>query len=192
MKPGNAGGGKEPWFKTDVGSGEGAEIGKPSNSEQSSEAANSVTCESEGRTRVSLLCAVRQDLPRGYSGACLCLLPRQQGGSGGGRPKLCGGGSVWGGAVARGTGASPPRGELSTGSGKTSISAQAQWQASAVGHSLFARQSVPDGGNVGSGADLRGRPAARTVCLPRGQERTGCGQGGASSAEYRTSGSRRC
>jgi len=32
-KPGNAGGAKGPWFKTDVESGEGQEIGKPINSE---------------------------------------------------------------------------------------------------------------------------------------------------------------
>lgn len=32
-KPGNAGGGKGPWFKTDARSGEDVEIGQPSNSE---------------------------------------------------------------------------------------------------------------------------------------------------------------
>ena len=32
VKPGNAGGAKGPWFKTDVESGEGQEIGKPINS----------------------------------------------------------------------------------------------------------------------------------------------------------------
>ena len=32
LKPGNSGGGKGPQFKTDARSGEGVEIGKPSNS----------------------------------------------------------------------------------------------------------------------------------------------------------------
>ena len=32
LKPGNAGGGKEPWFKTNAGRGEGQEIGQPINS----------------------------------------------------------------------------------------------------------------------------------------------------------------
>ena len=29
LKPGNSGGGKGPWFKTDARSGEGVEIGQP-------------------------------------------------------------------------------------------------------------------------------------------------------------------
>src|SRR6202023_473023 len=75
LKPGNAGGGKGPWFKTDATSGEGPEIGQPNNSETCSEAADGVTRESEGRSRLSLLCPVRQDQPRGYSGTCLCPVP---------------------------------------------------------------------------------------------------------------------
>jgi len=34
-KPGNAGGGKGPWFKTDATSGKGQEIGQPINSDNS-------------------------------------------------------------------------------------------------------------------------------------------------------------
>jgi hypothetical protein len=48
LKPGNAGGGKEPQFKTDAISGEGLEIGQPNNSEKCSETADGVTRESEG------------------------------------------------------------------------------------------------------------------------------------------------
>ena len=48
--PGNAGRGKEPWFKTDAGSGKEPEIGKPDNSTKRSETAERVTCQSEGRT----------------------------------------------------------------------------------------------------------------------------------------------
>jgi hypothetical protein len=55
LRPGNAGGGKEPQFKTDATRSEGPEIGKPNNSEKCSETADGVTRESEGRSRVSLL-----------------------------------------------------------------------------------------------------------------------------------------
>src|SRR3984893_10724630 len=54
------------------------EIGQPNNSEKCSEAADGVTRESEGGSRLSLLCPVRQDQPGGYSGACLCPVPLQQ------------------------------------------------------------------------------------------------------------------
>ena len=61
-KPGNAGGGKGPQFKTNATSGEGPGIGKPSNSETCSRAAEGVARESEGRSRLSLLRAVRQSM----------------------------------------------------------------------------------------------------------------------------------
>ena len=44
-KPGNAGGGKGPQFKTDARRGEDPEIGRPSNSEKCSETADGVTRE---------------------------------------------------------------------------------------------------------------------------------------------------
>ena len=47
LKPGNASGGKGPWFKTNARSGEGPGIGKPSNSENCSKAADGVARESE-------------------------------------------------------------------------------------------------------------------------------------------------
>src|ERR1700739_1422267 len=71
------------------------EIGQPSNSEKCSETADGVTRESEGTGRVSLLCSVRQDQPRGYSGACLCPVPLQQGRTGHRRPGFCGYRGVW-------------------------------------------------------------------------------------------------
>src|ERR1700719_3147222 len=52
-------------------------IGQPSNSEKCSETADGVTRESEGGSRLSLLCPVRQDQPRRHSGACLCPVPLQ-------------------------------------------------------------------------------------------------------------------
>src|SRR5712692_6217867 len=55
------------------------EIGQPSNSETCSEAADGVACKSEGGSRLSLLCPVRQDQPRRYSGAWLRPVPLEQG-----------------------------------------------------------------------------------------------------------------
>src|ERR1019366_1263587 len=76
MKPGNAGRGKAPWFKSDAGSDEEPEIGKPDNSTKRSEAAERVTCQSEGRPRLSVLSSVRQ----GVSGRCAGVrLPMLQG-----------------------------------------------------------------------------------------------------------------
>src|SRR5208282_565156 len=66
------------------------EIGQPINSENCSETAEGVTRESEGRSRLSLLRAVRQDQPRGYSGSCVCSVPLQQGRTGDRWSGLCG------------------------------------------------------------------------------------------------------
>ncbi len=49
LKPGNAGGGKEPQFKRDAISREDVEIGQPINSDQCSEATDGVTRKSEDR-----------------------------------------------------------------------------------------------------------------------------------------------
>ena len=62
LMPGNAGGGKEPQFKTDATRSEGPEIGQPINSEKCSETADGVTRESEGRSRLSFLRSVRQSM----------------------------------------------------------------------------------------------------------------------------------
>ena len=62
QKPGNAGGGKGPRFKTNAASGEGPGDGQPNNSETCSEAADGVARESEGGGRLSLLRPVRQSM----------------------------------------------------------------------------------------------------------------------------------
>src|SRR5467141_4580769 len=77
----------------------GREIGKPNNSETCSKAADGVARESEGGSRLSLLCLVRQDQPRRHPGTCLCPVPLQQGRTGSRRSGLCGHRSVWGGAM---------------------------------------------------------------------------------------------
>src|SRR6202023_3382269 len=81
------------------------EIGQPINSEQRSETADGVARESEGRSRLSVLRPLRQDQPRGYSGACLRPVPLQQGRTGRGRSGLRGHRGVWGAAMAWRTGA---------------------------------------------------------------------------------------
>ena len=64
-----------------------------------------VARESEGGSQLSLLRAVRQDQPRGYSGdAMLGAVPTRA--TGRGRPGLCGQRGVWSGAVVGRTGAS--------------------------------------------------------------------------------------
>ena len=68
LKPGNAGGGKGPQFKTNAISGEGPGDWATYRSEECSETAEGVARESEGRSRVSLLRHVRQDQPRGHPG----------------------------------------------------------------------------------------------------------------------------
>src|SRR6202051_1318890 len=110
LKPGNSGGGKGPQFKTNATSGEGPEIGKPSNSETCSKAADGVARESEGRSWLSLLRAARQDQPRRHPGACLCPVPLEQGRTGGGWSGLCGHRGARGAAVARRNGARAPGG----------------------------------------------------------------------------------
>src|SRR2546430_13898037 len=90
-------------------SSEGQGIGKPSNSEECSEATDGVTCESEGRTQLPLLSPVRQGLSCGHPGTRLRLLQGQQGRSRSGRTGLRRRRSVWGGTVAWGTGASTQR-----------------------------------------------------------------------------------
>src|SRR5271156_4366638 len=134
LKPGNAGGGKGPQFKTNAPSGEGPGIGKPINSETCSKAADGVTRESEGRSRLSLLRAVRQDQPRRHLGLCLCPVPLEQGRAGCGWPGLCGYRSVWGGTVAGRTGACAQAGEVPTGADQTRVYTEGQRQTQAAGH----------------------------------------------------------
>ena len=66
------------------------EIGQPINSEKGSETAEGITRESEGCAQLSLLCPVRQALPRGYSSRCLCPVPLQSGRAGRGWTRVRG------------------------------------------------------------------------------------------------------
>jgi hypothetical protein len=144
-----------------------------------SETAEGVTRESEGRSRLSLLRAVRQDLPGRHPGACLCPMPLQQGRAGRGRSGLRGRRSVRGGAVARRTGACAQGGDVPTGSDQTSVYPESERQTSAAGHLDPAGSGVHDSSNAGARTDLRSRSSARAVRLPAGPQRpAGGGRGG--------------
>src|ERR1700716_4378688 len=104
------------------------EIGKPNNSETCSKAADGVTREREGGSRLSLLCPVRQDQPRRHPGACLCPVPLQQGRTRGGRPELRGRRGVWGTAVAWRTGACSQARNLPTEPHQKTVHTQGQRQ----------------------------------------------------------------
>src|ERR1700686_3219512 len=110
------------------------EIGQPINSERCSETAEGVARESEGRSRLSLLCPVRQDQPRGHPGSRLCPVPLQQGRTGGGWSRLRGHRSVWGATMAWRTGACAQARNLSTGSYQKSVYTEGQRQTQAAGH----------------------------------------------------------
>jgi hypothetical protein len=91
MKPGNAGGGKGPQLKADARSDEDEGIGdESSNPGKCSEVADGVTRKSEGIAQLSLLLAVRQDVPQGCSGICLRMLQSQRRSGRSGRPDVRG------------------------------------------------------------------------------------------------------
>jgi hypothetical protein len=184
MKPGNAGGGKGPWFKTDAASSEGLEIGQPIHSDQGSETADGVARESEGRSRLPLLRPVRQDQSRRHPGACLCPVPLQQGRTGCGCSGLRGRRSVWGAAVAWRTGACAQRGDIPTGPHQTSVHTEGQFngeepEPQAVGNFDPAGSGLHDSSDAGARTDLRSRPSTRAVRLPpRAQRPASSGAGG--------------
>src|SRR5579862_7200839 len=78
LKPGNAGGGKGPWFKTSVESGDSREIDDESNTSRKGwEATDGTTCQSEGSSELSVLPLVRQAVSLGRAGVRLRTLPSQ-------------------------------------------------------------------------------------------------------------------
>src|SRR5260370_3287640 len=140
------------------------------NSENCSETAEGVARESEGRSRLSLLRVVRQDQPRGHSGACLCPVPLQQGRTGRRWAGLRGYCDVWRGAVAWRTGACAPERELPTASYQKSVYTEGQRQTQAAGYLDRAGSGLHDGNNAVAGTDLRSRRSTRPVRVPAGAE----------------------
>ena len=149
------------------------EIGQPSNSDECSEAADGVTRESEGRSRLSLLRAVRQDQPRGHPGPCLGPVPLQPGRTGHRRSGLRGCRGVRRAAVAWRTGACAQAGDIPTGPHQKSVHTEGQLdgqepQAQAVGHLDPAGPGLHDSSDAGARSDLRSRSPTRAVRLPAG------------------------
>src|ERR1700730_10463307 len=133
MKPGNAGGGKEPQLKANARSGEGRGIDDESNNpSKCSEAADGVTRESEGIAQLSIPCAVRQSVPEGCSGTCLRVLPSQWRSSRSGRPDVSGHRSVWSRAMVGRTGARVEKPNVSPTSCPEGVYTQARWETAAV------------------------------------------------------------
>ena len=167
------------------------EIGQPINSEECSETADGVTRESEGRSRLPLLRAVRQDQPRGHPGACLGPVPLQQGRTGRGRSGLRGCRGVRRAAVARRTGACAQERGVPTGPHQKSVHTESQRQTQAAGHLDPARSGLHDSSDAGAGADLRSRPSTRAIRLPAGPQCPAGGDRRAGDAVPRPPGSRR-
>src|SRR5205807_3182523 len=101
LKPGNAGGGKEPQLKVSAGRDEEPEIGdEPNTSTKCSEVAGGAACQSEGIARLPFLRPIRQGVPQRRSDVRLRLLPCQQGSGRRGRADVRGHRSIRVGSVA--------------------------------------------------------------------------------------------
>src|SRR3984893_4593126 len=154
--------------QVDVESGEGGEIGKPGNSAKCPEAADCITCESEGRTRVQVLSSVRQGVSRGCSELRLCQMQSQWRRSWGRRSDVRRHRGVWKSRsgvrgsqdpgyrnrlepMARGTGARAQGQDLSTASGQTGLHSEAEQQENATsGDRDDPRSGCSDGGDAGA------------------------------------------
>jgi len=83
LKPGNAGGGKGPQFKTDARRGDGPgdwatyQLRRVFRKLQ-----KALHVKAKARSRLSLLRPVRQDQPRRHPGSCLCRVPLNKGAPG--------------------------------------------------------------------------------------------------------------
>ena len=63
-KPGNAGGGKGPWFKDDAGRSEGEEIGVSLELRKGSGSFRGIACQSEGRTELRFLVSTTRSIAK--------------------------------------------------------------------------------------------------------------------------------
>src|SRR5271169_6715497 len=156
-KPGNAGGGKGPWFKTSVESGDSREIDDESDTSRKGwEATDGTACQSEGSSELSFLPAVRQAVSLGRVGVRLRTLQSQQRCSGSGRPIVRGHRGVWGETLAGGTGEGTPGQDVSAQSGEAGVDPETGWETATVGDTDDPRPRGTDGGSGDSRTDLRG------------------------------------
>ena len=147
-------------------------MGDLSTPQQRSETADGVTRESGGRTRLPLLRPLRQDQPRGHSGARLCPVPLQQGRAGRGSSRTSQAVETYGaGAMAGRTGACAQAGDLPTGplsdvcTYRRPTANSGRWASQPC-----ARSGLHDSSDAGVGADLRSRPSTGTLrLLPRAE-----------------------
>ena len=183
-KPGNAGGGKGPQFKGTPQGGESGDWREPATSGEDSEASSGVACQSEGITRLSLLPAVRQGVPRGRAGARLRALQSQWWSGGSRRPEVRGHRDVRGRTVAGGTGGSTQEEGVSAAGGAAGLHPQAGRNEAAAGDPDHPGSCGADGGGAGLGADLRGRPATGAIRVSPGPQRAGRGEESPLTAEH--------
>src|SRR5512140_1131625 len=155
------------------------EIGdEPTNSRNGSEAAAGVACQSEGRTQVPLLHALRQGVPEGRALDGLATLPDQRRRGGHRRRDVRGHRSLRRDEVAGGTGGRTQNEDVPAGGGTSRVRSQAGREAAAAGHPDDPGPRGPNRGADRAGADLRGGPATGAVRLPSRPERPGGGPGG--------------
>ena len=156
LKPGNAGGGKGPQFKTNALRGEGP-------GDWATYQLRRVFRNCRRRyTRK------RRQKPAIASTPCTTrsaarMMPLQQGRVGGGWPGLCGHRRAWGAAVAWRTGACSQARDLPTRPHQKSVHPQGQRQTQASGYLDLAGSGLHDSSDAGAGTDLRSRPSTRTA-----------------------------
>ena len=154
VKPGNAGGGKGPQFKTNARRSEG-----PGDwaTYQLRRVFRSCRRRYTRKRRQRLATAFTPCTTRSAGtrpGPCLCSMPLQQGRTGGRWAGLRGYRSVWGAAMAWRTGACAQAGDVSTVSYQKSVHTEGQWQTQAIGHLDLAGSGLHDGSDAGAGTDL--------------------------------------
>jgi hypothetical protein len=154
LKPGNAGGGKGPQFKTNARRGEGP--GDWATYQLRIVFRNCRRrCTRKRRQKpVSLLRPVRQDQPRRYSGACLCPVPLQQGRTGCGRSGLRRYRGVWGASDGLANWRLRSGRRPTDRTHQTSVHTEGQRQTQAAGHLDRAGSGLHDSSDAGAGTDL--------------------------------------
>src|SRR3984957_21026475 len=157
LRPGNAGGAKDPDFWCAFDDGEVKVIGdEPENTDNDPDPSEKAIPQGGGGACLPFLPALRQDLPCGYPASCLCAGPSKCGRAGYGRNDLCGGRSVGPGEVAGG----PARGtgceDVPARSGAAGVYTEAGRRRATARHSNDPGSGGPDRRQARAGTNLRG------------------------------------